>query len=362
MKLTNLGTKDGGQLRVSKESTNQSIAIFGQGGSGKSQLGRYIFSEAERGVTFNSHNSQESSAKTSVDDAYEKRVRKINVAKDGIGMDLFSPIVKLGDEKKGIEDTTENEMAVVDRVTNMISNACGLADTFKELVRMAVEETFESNLFEEHGLTIILEWLRAQETSFAMRTASKIRAICGQKIFHSGDFFQDGAEIIEFDLSGIDASFHRQIIEFTLDYISRKSESGIFRKTGYVIYLDEAQQLNYHSLEECAIAKLLNMNRKNEVRMVMAMPSMFAVNKNAAKLMGQCATLCFFKPIEGDYKKVASILDRTKPQRPMWKLKQLRRGDFIATGTFELNGNQISGYISNRLNLATGGEIQDEIA
>ena len=261
---------------------------------------------------------------------YEKYAKKVNVAKDGIGLPLFD---RLTTNSGSLEEPT----TMFQRLSAMFRVAVNLTGPQERMLNSAIKDVYDKKLYQKEGVKVISEWLTTQKKTQALNAASKIAPLCDGNIFRQGNFMNDSHRIVELDFNDLEYDVQDAAVRFVLDYLLRIANKGAFLESGINLFLDEAQNLEYKP--GTTMYTLLNESRRLNLRLMLAFPSLFTGAKPGMDIITQCGTVFFFKPLERDVRKVAEIIEKGRNVDSwVFSLSRLQRGECIATGIFEVDG------------------------
>ncbi|MBR1597313.1 MAG: ATP-binding protein [Lachnospiraceae bacterium] len=325
-------TQKGNILETAESVPNHHVVSIGKSGTGKSSANANIaINQQDRIVIIiDYHNSFDKSTLTESNKNYfNKNSFTIDVAEEGIPINLFDPI---------IETDIENESMIERRITKMLSNATGLSRTQEDITFLAVQDVLQLELYHDEGLSAITRWLRSQDKSVANCAAGKLRSICDTGILYDESFWKSDKKIYYLNMNGLDYCEQSVWVNFLMDYFMRVAMRGFFKNKGVTFYLDEVQNLDFR--EGSTMFTMINESRKFNVNLVMAAPSLFM--KKELEILGQCGTILFFHPLQNDKKKVASLIDSQKMEKYVFRLSQLNVGECIVCGTFKCKGETVT--------------------
>lgn len=330
--------KSGEIVRVNTAQTkNLHEFVSGKSGCGKTTviLGQ-IIAAAEAGettVVVNWRNCiNRSMIMPELKDCYNKFVKVIDAAKDGIPLPLFKKIK----DSSGREETDAN---VAHRVTSLLKIAGKLTPTQEGQVCEAVKYMQRQGLYENEGIAVLGDWLNNQKRAVAKNAASKLRSIVDGNIFVNGDFWEDGVKIYEFDLNGLEYDDQLVISRFLMDYFLRLANTGKFCREGLNIFLDECQNMDFE--KGSTMYTLINESRRLNIRAFLAAPSIISSSRNGMEVLSQCGVCLYFETLEKDRRKVAGLIDPLEEDSWVFALSRLKKGRFVARGSFKVNGKAV---------------------
>lgn len=334
-------------VNICDNKNNRNIIVTGKPGVGKSTLVLVqLLQSAEAGetiITFNWHNCLEHDLMLPEHkEKYEKHVKVINVAKEGIKLPLFDPMP--------ISDgSLESESSVIQRVTTMLSIATDLTASQEQQVFTCIKDVYQKDLYFEQGIKAIDDWLNDQEKTIAKAAAAKVRSLTVENLFRHGDFFDDETKIYEFDLNGLEYDSQLKVLKFMLEYLLRMANRRLFNEREITVFVDEAAYLDYS--KNSTMFNILGETRKMGLNMILAFPSLFSGIKKGKEMdiVTGAATCVYFEPLDKDRRKIAELIDPKEYESWVSTLSHLTRGEFVIKSRLECNGR----IIENPMTLKT---------
>lgn len=325
-----LGYQKDKVVKMSDRTKNRHIAVLGGSGSGKtSEITMLAVQAAERGelvVEINMRNCLNPEClMKSVKEAYLPKCKKINVA-EGITLPLF--------RKKDDEDASK----VIHRITNMLEQSGNLTRIQTTYLKNAVASVYEFGKFEEYGIRSISDFLECQEESTARNVAGNLRALLDNNLVQDGeDPFENTSGIVELDVNDLEYDDQLVVVNFILDYLLRKAEGGAFVKQNIRIVIDECQNFSY--AKGSTMYTLLNESRRLGIGLILAATEMHT-NKDTS-VLEQCGTVLYYAPTPTSRKKIAKKIAPHDVQRWVYKLSELKTGEFAAVGQFVTENDKL---------------------
>lgn len=149
--------------------------------------------------------------------------------------------------------------------------------------------------------------------------------------------FLPGGKIYEIDLLGLQYDEQAVVVEFLLNFLLRCAYQGAFVKNRLTIFVDESQNLNFKPKSTMNI--LLNESRKLGISMVLAAPKI-PVEVRGMSVVEQCGTRLYFTQEAREGEKLAKIIAPTKSKEYCKLLSNLRVGECLACGEFQVGGER----------------------
>ena len=205
-------TKRGALACISTLVLNSHVLLMGKSGSGKSTtMMSLILQKIIEGCLVIAINWRrcldESSIIPELQERYRRYRYKIDVAKEGLCMPLFTP-------QKDFNGNEETPDRVIARGSNMLKVAGELTEPQTFSMWEAVSAVFRQDLYHESGIQSVDAQLRSQEKRTASSAAERIQALCGTNVFRDGSFLDSAQpKIYEIDLKGFEYDDQSKIIK-----------------------------------------------------------------------------------------------------------------------------------------------------
>ena len=327
-----------GDIEVKLDSpANLHILAVGNSGSGKSTaLMSDLLQGACQGRKAIVINWRDSAAvgmlNPSQEASFRSRARHINVEQDGIPLPLFA-------RQKLPNGELESENKLIGRIVSLMSRCGKLTATQEQYLSVAVERVVKDGSYSTEGIAALERTLSEQKSSRCRAVIRKLNFLIKSNLLRDGDLFDDDLPLVDLDLNGLEYEQQDQIVNLMLDYLLRSAQKGAFIENGITIFLDEAQNLDYS--KGTPLYHLINESRKQNIQLMIAATSMFGSDNRAMKIVQQCATKLFFSPRESECERIAEMIDKQKSRYWHTQLSSLKRGQFIAVGSFKLPNRDI---------------------
>lgn len=212
----------------------------------------------------------------------------------------------------------------------------GLTDAQGSLLKEDVNEVFNNGAFARQGLVSVIWYLESLDTAAASRLAGRLSLLCDGSFILNGEFLP-GGKIYEIDLLGLQYEEQVVIVEFLLNFLLRCAYQGAFVKDKLTIFVDECQNLNFKSKGTMNI--LLNESRKLGISMVLAAPKI-PTEIRGMSVVEQCGTRLYFTQEGREGEKLAKLIAPTKSREYCKLLSNLRVGECVACGEFQVGGER----------------------
>ena len=268
----------------------------------------------------------------SQESSFRRLARHIDVEQDGIPLPLFT-------RQKLPNGELESENRMTGRIVSLLSKSCKLTATEEQCLSAAVETVVKDGSYGTEGIAALEKALSEQESSRRHAVMRKLKFLIKSNLLREGNFFDDDLPLIDLDLNGLEYEQQDKIVNLMLDYLLRSAQKGAFIEDGLTLFLDEAQNLDYS--KGTALYHLINESRKQNVQLMIAATSMFGSDNRSMKIVQQCATKLFFSPQESECVGIAEMIDKQKSRYWQTQLSRLKRGQFVAVGSFKLSNRDI---------------------
>lgn len=337
-----LGMCEGQVCRVSNNSSNNSVCLTGISGAGKScKINEIELTEVKNGNTVIcidiSQNHLEKDIFYKIRPEYCRYINRINALKNGLGMNLFKPVIK----ENG---TVESYVNIINSNVQSFSAAYKMGDRQKALLRKIIMDAMEIQN-EYMGMSDS----QALVSAFVGNSSAEVSALY-EKFWTvlNANVFRNSNQIIEpnkiniIELSDLDILSAEVITEVILAYFWRVIYNrGFSNDYGNVtIVLDEFQHC---SLKKGAtLHMMLSEGRKFGINLILATQTMGIFSAQTVSILEQMATRLYFRPVYSSLLKDARNIEATKTS--YWKetLSTLPRGVCVAKGVLEVNGIEIN--------------------
>lgn len=334
-----LGTLGTNVCRISDKAANSSILINGISGSGKTtrMLQIELQSVADKNTvividTANSHSDSE--IKKLTDCKYRSKINRISALLDGLNLPFLAPFSQKS-------SYSEPDFLHISSITNALSKPLKLGAAQTAILRESI--IFATKRLEDYPSdidAIVAGLTRFGEKGLAVY--NRLWEILNCKAFnlHSTKSILPGKVNI-LDLNGYNIDTQKILAEIILASFFGLIRCGQFPEIdAYQIFLDECQRFSYDA--NGSICQLLREGRKFNIHLLLATQTFSMFSKDALAVLNQAATRLYFRPSQTDIHKIAKALSPTEWQ--IWKvhLANLKVGECIASGIFDVNGQEIS--------------------
>ena len=320
---------------------NSHVALIGTSGCGKSvQCQRMICSAVKQGGTiciFDSHNTfADDQIFWKYKDFLSENIKEINAEKAGILCDLFTPL-------QYADGTMEDPIDTVGALTNVLEQALRLGCMQKAEIRHAIQTVYENQLFEEMGIAAIDLVLSEMDGKRTKELREKLYPLTAHNVFRPGSQLLENGKINIFRLSRYDLATQEIIMEILLSYIWRLANAGQFQNKLFV-FVDECQ--NLASGKNSVLAQMLSEGRKFNISLMLATQLISEGSMSVVQhRMTQCGLMLYFRPAGDKVNATARLIDSNNERDWSKCLRQLGVGEFIAVGSFRIDGRPKNGAI-----------------
>lgn len=335
-----IGYVDGKPVNTNPENmSNGHIAMIGSSGGGKSvEAQRIMSSIAQKGGTVLVLSEHGSLAEDQIFPHYKPVIDKyrndIYAYDKGIPAKLFDPLMFP-------DGTVETEADTIGSVTDIISQALKLGTRQREVLRLAVEEVMKNDSYKTDGFKSIGKVLgNGNGTKGTNDLYDKMRFLFSHNIFiNEGELLKENAINIV-HLEKMDLTSQEVTRELLLSFIWRLGNADQFKNKGIYLFIDECQNASAGS--KGALALLISEGRRMGINLILATQMVLQGTTNSVQQrISQCALMLFFKPAANRVSTTAKMIAQANESKWMIKLRQLKKGQFIAIGDFLWGGKAV---------------------
>lgn len=316
--------KDGKEVRISRNSMNRHISVFGMPGSGKTIRTNEIKADAAK------------QGKTVVELYFERElpemdstmVNVIDVVKDGVNMKLL--------DTRSIDEEKETEVTFVSYLIDLLSGQENLGCRQMGALREALIYAIKHREDYETDLQAIKDGLENQKSVGAKGAFNKLWSLLCSDVFReSGKSIKPGCLNV-FVMGSLAPSAQTTMTELILGTIWRQARLTGKSPNEVLIVLDEVQRLKTN--KNSVIAEMLREARQYNITLLLATQSAEALNKDFLKAVHESAISVYFRPKDSEMKKIAEMIDCQQVERYTLMLKKLQKGQSIVTGQVTIGG------------------------
>jgi len=337
-----LGKCEGLDCAVSPSAPNSSVLITGQSGSGKSCRQNQIeLAEVQSGNTVIvldvSQNHNEKDIFSPISYEYKQHLNRIDAVKDGIGINLLSPISNQQGQSESYVNLVNSNVYAFSSARRM---GVGQQAILREAIEMAIaSKNKNQNLSDEAALRMAFSEKKKNTKWQVVYQRLWIVLNCG--VLRSGEKHTLGQKVNILDLSGLDILSAETVAEAVLSYFWRMAYNQGFPKDfGKVtIVVDEFQHLSVKAYS--ALSMILREGRKFGLSIILTTQSLNIFSDAELSMIKQAATHLCFRPADNELTQVAKMIDPSKKEYWRNKFSGLKRGQCLGVGSLDVSGNYI---------------------
>ena len=322
-----------------RSSVNSHVALIGGSGGGKSVQAQRIICEIVKAggtvLVIDSHaaftDDQIFCKHKAIIDKYRN---DIEVYETGIPCRLFNPV-------KFMDGTIEKKVDTVGAITDVICRSLKFGVKQRAALRHAVEFTMDSNLYEESGFGAIGCGLMNVGDKVSMEVYERMLPLFEHNVFREGDGLIMDNKINIVHLSKMDLTSQAVVSEIILSHIWRLANADQFKRRNLFVFIDECQ--NMDSSSDGPLAVMISEGRRMGVNLLLATQMILLGTTNAVQQrISQCGLILYFKPAASRVSLTARMINPGNETQWIAALKDIKVGEFIASGGISLMGRSIS--------------------
>lgn len=325
-------------VRISADSPNEHIAIWGISGTGKStrieEIVQDIRSSGTTVIVFDLAGQDFQNLESA---------NRIYANSDGIALKIF--------DTRKVESGEESYVNFLSYLVDSFSNTYKLGIRQQGVLRTAIEYGIKHCAQYETEMDAIAAGLDGQDSDLALGVHNKLWQILHGGIFRKSNKQFCVGKINILNFSGINPTAQRELTEIMLSFIWKRlrTESGKSGKMCLVI--DECQHFLMKS--NSILLEMLREARKYGVNIILSTQSNSGLPSAVMAAVNQTAVQLYFRPSVSDMKKVADMINPQDAGHWLLKLKGLNVGESVATGNLSVNGKEIQYPLIIRSHLET---------
>lgn len=322
---------------MSNKAPNSSIIISGISGSGKTtrmlQLESHSVINGNTAIVIDTgcSHSKEGLQKLT-DNEYRSRTFRISALSDGLNVKFLEPFAQENAQ-------TEPDFMIINAATQALSQPLKLGAAQTAVLREGIIFAMEHKNDYTTEIEAIVAGL-TQKGRTGYDVYNRLWTVFHCNAFRSGHQKMIKSGMINIiDLNDYENDIQRVIAEIILSYQLRRKRCQDSTAI-YNVFLDECQRF---SLDKNGIVcQLLREGRKFGINLILATQTLSTLGKDVQSILGQASTQLYFRPSQEDVHKIAKSLSATDWQ--LWKsrLTSLQVGECIASGVFNVNGQEIN--------------------
>ena len=320
-------------LCIATDSNNYHILPLGQTGTGKTTalraISRNIAMDGGRVLMLSFNGTQDTMQA-------DGHVRRLSIKKEGFPFPILTPLKR---PDGGNEETVD----VVEALIGVFSTVSRLGVRQKMALRKAALKTLHCsgtvNVFQLLGR----ELGRDPKNNEALSVFDRFYQVFAQVKGTEESVWETilcPRQVTILDFGEFDRPTQVFMVELTLAFLWREAA---FRGPGgnepLYLVLDEFQDLSLK--KNSILAQLLREGRKYGISLLLATQTLEAFSKEQKALLQQAATRLYFRPAACDIKGILDMIGSDNRQELTKLLQSLSRGECLADGRFELEGQII---------------------
>lgn len=336
----NLGKFNGMSVIWNMEnSANSHVALIGGSGSGKSvQAQRIICEIVKTGGTVLVIDSHTAFTDDQIFHKYMEIIDKyrndIEVYDTGIPCHLFEPM-------RFMDGTIEKKVDTVGAITDVICRSLKFGVKQRTALRHAVEFALDNNLYKENGFSAIGCGLKSIGDKVSMEVYERMLPLFEHNVFRDGDGLIMDNKINIIHLSKMDLTSQAVVSEIVLSHIWRLANADQFKQRNLFVFIDECQ--NMDSSSDGPLAVMISEGRRMGVNLILATQMILLGTTNAVQQrISQCGLILYFRPAANRVSLTARMINPSNETQWIAALRDIKVGEFIASGGISLMGRAIS--------------------
>lgn len=266
--------------------------------------------------------------------AYYTRINRISALTDGLNIPLLKPFMQRDSEQ-------ESNLKIVSAATNALSQPLNLGVAQTAVLRESI--IFALDRLEDYDTEIdaIVAGLN--------RKGRQGYEVCSRfwEIFNCRALGCKNKKEIEngkiniISLNDFENDAQKVLAEIILSFLWRKvHDTSSSLKYTYDIFLDECQRFTFS--KSAVICQLLREGRKFNINLILSTQTLSCYNKETLSILDQAATKLYFRMAQDDVNKAAKKISPADWQLWKTRLTNLNVGECIASGIFNINGQEIT--------------------
>ena len=312
-------------VRISTNSPNEHIAVFGISGTGKSTRIREIVEDVQ-----SSEGTVIAFDLTGEDFKTLKSANRIHAVSDGIALQIF--------DTKQVKSGEESYVNFLGYVVDTFTNVYKLGIRQQGALRTAVEYAINHCSQYDTEMEALAAGLDGQDSDLASGVHNKLWQILHGGLFRKSNKQFCVGKINILDFSGVNPTAQREMVEIILSILWKKLRTENKKEDRICLVVDECQHfLTGNSI----LLEMLRESRKYSANIILSTQSNTGFTSAVMSAVNQTAVQLFFRPSVSDMKKVADMIAPQDAGRWLLMLKKMRVGESVATGNLSVNGKEI---------------------
>lgn len=320
-------------------SVNSHVALIGTSGSGKSVQAQKIICEIiKAGGTVLVIDSHAAFSEDQLFYKYKQCIDKyrndIEVYNTGIPCHLFEPV-------RFLDGTIEKKVDTVGAITDVVSRSLKFGVKQRSTLRHAVSFAMDNNLYKERGFEAIGCGLHHIGDKVSEEVYERLLPLFEHNVFREGEGLILDNKINVVHLSKMDLTSQAVVAEMLLSHIWRLANAEQFKEKKLFVFIDECQ--NMDSSSEGPLAVLISEGRRMGINLILATQMILLGTTNSVQQrISQCGLILYFKPAANRVALTARMINPSNESQWIATLKDIKVGEFIASGGISLADRLIS--------------------
>lgn len=315
--------KNGKKVTISPTANNYHVAILGMSGSGKStRIKENVVDLIKNGETvlfFDLEGTEHNYP--------EDMLNHIDLQDDGLNLKLL--------DLKYVEAGKESHVNFIAHISELLSGTQNLGSRQLGILRDAIEYAVKHNNEYFTDMDAIADGLILTETSSATGVYNKLWPVLRSNVFRDNGKDIVKGKINVISLEKLTDSSQKVLVEMILGSIWREALKIGPEKIHLSLILDEFQRYEY---KRSVLKPLFTQGLKYGINIIVATQSSSFLTSEIRGAVNQAATRLFFKPANGEEKKVAELISGHEVERYTLMLKKLKVGECLVVGNTCIDG------------------------
>lgn len=334
-----VGDLNGQQCYISKFSPNASICLTGISGSGKTvRMQKIELACVQNGATvivFDLNQTHtESQIFVPIYEAYNLYINRIEAIKDGINLSFLTAI-------QDAQGKQESFVSLVNSAVNALTAGQNMGLQQIGVLRNAVMNAVKNRAHFQTDVEAIAYFLLQDDDARANAVYQRLWTVLNSGVLRPSEKKIQYGKVNILDFSGLDALTKSTLVEITLSAIWRNTtmRGTDIKGTELILALDEFQLLSWQ--KNAVMRDILREGRRFGIKVLMATQTLEIFPKDVVSLLNQMANRLVFRPPTSEICRLAKMIDPKKLE--MWadQLNNLRIGESIGLGDFNVGGREV---------------------
>lgn len=320
-------------------SANLNMLLCGRSGEGKTVQAQNIIRQlAQQGETIlacNLHGAlDDDQLFPPFREAFNAFRNDIAAHDSGIPLGFFQRLEFPDGSMESVEDTAG-------ATSDMISRTMKFGVDQRAILRAAIEGAFKCNNGRTATFSDVAQQLQGSGIKSASKLYERLRFLFTRDLFIEGHKAITPGRINVIQLGKFDLEVQEVIQELVLSYIWRLANTGRFKEHNLWLFIDEVQNVNAES--NGSLARMISEGRKMGVNLILATQMVLQGKTNSVQQrLPQAGLMLFYKPAANRMGLTAKMISPGDADTWALRLKNLRIGEFVATGNYCIGGLPIN--------------------